>query len=451
MAFMLLGCLFLSMSNGNLSPFPMMVLFFTVGLLLHQTTHCMYERRAFLLSFGVCVLVAGVAQFYTQTIFGQLQTESDAQTFYELSSQGWGRESLRDIYRVNDGPLAIMIWRWLYSVGSRLGMSNGPWLGVLFNGFLVGMASSLTVRTGRYFFGRDAKRLKLIGTLFASCGIFWLFGAIFLRDSLILLLNLLILYGFVRALAVPRPQNILILATILVVTSIALSYLRFENLLFIGLFIALGGVCWTRRTRGGGRLLLCMVVVIGVLVVLYPLAVGYYNTVSELAAAKMLLYRDDAEQAGSLGYAIVVGQPMPIRLITGSIYMHIFPIPLWVGFNFSSNAYHWLKSFQGVFLVAIVPLGFGGLLLALKTALRGGPQAPPVCFLALFVIFTLLTVVATSLETRHHGQFLPAFLLLAAIPNWRHSATRSRLVHWGIAWYVFVVVVHVLWLARKHV
>jgi hypothetical protein len=138
-------------------------------------------------------------------------------------------ESLEEIRTVIEAALPVVIWRGLYALGSALGFDNGPWLGVLFNSFLVGLSGSLTVRTGRLFFGKDAWRLQLIGTLFASCGLFWLFGAIFVRDSFSLVLNALVLYAFVRTLVAPCSKNLLFLCGILAGVSPCIYYVRLEE------------------------------------------------------------------------------------------------------------------------------------------------------------------------------------------------------------------------------
>jgi hypothetical protein len=64
---------------------------------------------------------------------------------------------------------------------------------------------------------------------------------------------------------------------------------------------------------------------------------------------------------------------------------------------------------------------------------------------------SLLAVVAGSGEQRHLGQFMPAFMILAARPDTRQARERRR-VRWIAApWYAAVVLAHAAWAVMKGV
>ena len=390
-------------------------------------------------------------QLYAQVFYGQTQTAIDALIFYELAVEGLGNYRFEDRYLFGDAPLAVFIWHYLYALCVKLGVQTAPWLGILFNSLLVGLSGGVTVHAGLHVFGRDTRRLILLGNLFAACGIFWLFGAIHIRDSFALFLNTLILYGFVRTLTRPRISNVILLCTILIFVTWSMTYIRAIYLPLIPLFCILGLVSWTRCSSSVAR---PSVVIIGgclLALVLADMITPYVELASKSAEGGLEAYKIHSSEAGKgLGYNIVVAQSLPIRLLIGSIYMHIFPIPLWANFTTSLGEYYWMKGYQGIYLATIAPLGFAGIYSALKKSIRGGPDAPSFLFLALFTMTTLFAVVATSLETRHHGQFLPAFLILSTLSLHTNPRRRAQIKSCCLIWYAAVVSIHILWMLLKH-
>jgi hypothetical protein len=129
--------------------------------------------------------------------------------------------------------------------------------------------------------------------------------------------------------------------------------------------------------------------------------------------------------------------------------MLVQPIPLWNNFQLNTYEYLLLKGYQGIFLVWIVPMAFVGLVIAVRRAIAGGVTAPVPCFVALYAVVTLIIVAATSLETRHHGQFLPAILILAALPDKNDPIIRRKIHIATIGWFGFVIVGHIAWAILK--
>lgn len=447
------GCVCLAVVNNSAGPFFLVPMLFAGGLAFHQVPGIRdrYLQRAFVLSFSASVLVAGLAQLYALMMFGEPQTTSDAQTMYILSCQIGGAESLEDLSKVVNAPLAIVVWRELYSFTSAIGFDKGPWVGVVLNGFLVGLAASMTVATARLIFGRDDLRLRMVGTLFACNGIFLLYGALFMRDSFILLLQALLVLVFIRTLKSPRLNNLVWLCLCIVASHFAFEYLRYEQQFILPIFAILALVSWTRKapgwSRGGMLAIVGAVLLIGIFPIVHKLATSGIEQVK----LRREMYADFAEETNlaGLGYRFVVNQPLPIRIPIGCIYLHVFPIPLWQGFSTSLEEYHWLKSYMGFYLVTVAPLGLAGVLQGGRKALRGGENAPPVLFLLLFLLFGMVSVAGTSLETRHYGQFLPSFMILAAIPDLRDGIARRRVFRVGAIWYGAVIAIHLCWLILK--
>jgi hypothetical protein len=420
------------------------ILFFCVGLLIHIMSglNNPYARRCFVLSFCLCVLITGLVQSYAQITFGNVQSTIDAEAFYSECSHG---ETLY-YSQIN---LPVVIWQYLYGICNKMGFKEGPWLGVLVNCLLVGLSGSLVVRTGRYVFGDDDHRLRRLGTLFASCGMFWLYGSIFLRDSFALFLNVLVLWGIVKGLALPSIKNLIIMIATLLFGFICMEYIR-DGLK--PLFVVFGLVAlfsWTRRVRSSVFMLILPLVVMLIGLMLLPLIKSHVGFVESAVLERAIDYGSGSVREGSLGSAFVAGQPIPIRLLVGPFYILISPIPLWTNFHFGYKEYHWLKGFHGIYILWIMPMAITGLVIFFKRAIKGGAEAPVACFIFFYAIITLLAIAATSLESRHHGQFLPAMLILATIPDKHDLVTQSKLRFIIMGWFAFVLAGHLFWVVLK--
>ena len=444
------GIAAIATANKTIAPIVSVVLFLIIGFFIHLFPgfRDRYARRAFFLMFSVCVLMTGLSQFYAITFFGELQTTIDANNFYTLVSNGLTTEKLTDIHV--SAPLAIKSWQTLYSIYKVVGIeNNGPWIGIILNSFTMSLAASLTVQTGRYLFGEDHDRLHLIGTMFAWCGIFWLFGALLLRDAFALLINVIVILVFVRVLSLPNFKNF---CTLIFWLFFAIACMYFIRTKVIPLFVVialLGWLSWSRRSGVVSIANLMLPIATFLLVILlYPIISPFVSSIFEYAGFEKLKYGTmvgSGAGTDSLGYRLIVSQPLPIRLIAGSFYMVINPIPLWFNFKLQLGEYSWLRGFHGLYMIVIMPGAFVGMGYALKKSMRGGIDAPAICFVLLFMIFNLLAVVLTSLEIRHIGIIVPSIILLAVIPNRKETISKSRIQQVAAIWFGFILVGHIMW------
>ncbi len=440
----LVGIFLLMFVNGSIGPAVFGVLFFAAGLLIHITPglNNPYARRSFVLSFCLCILITGIAQSYAQMFFEKVHTTIDAETFYRNCRHG-------PITHYLGTELPVTIWQHLYAICNKMGFKEGPWLGILVNCLLVGLSGSVTVRTGRYVFGDDDIRLRRLGTLFALCGMFWLYGSIFVRDSFALFLNVLVLWGIVRGLALPSIKNLIIMIATLLFGFICMEYIRDGLKPMFVLFGLIALFSWTRRFRSDVVMLILPLVVILVGLMLFPLITSHLGFIEIAVVDRATQYGSGSVYEGSLGSTLVAGQPIPIRLLVGPFYVLISPIPFWNNFSFGHKEYHWLKGFHGIYLLWIMPMAVTGLVAFFKRAIKGGAEAPVACFIAFYAIITLLAIAATSLENRHHGQFLPAMLILAAVPDKHDPVTQGKLKFIIMGWFAFVLAGHLFWVVLK--
>lgn len=441
-------------ASGTLAALFVGVFFLLVGcgvvMVAFRARHP--EVLAFVLTYGTCLIAGGFAQCYSLRIFGDPQDFSDAIFFFEQISP-----------RPPFIPLASMPGAWIVATGTWqvlyratwwLGFPFGPYTGVMFNAFLVGLAGSLTVGTARTLFGHDPWRLRRVAVLFASCGLSWLFGALLLRDCFALFFTALWLWAAVRLLARPSALRIATGAAVAGVSTYAVQFLRAETVMLFGLHAVILSGFWFFTKRLTIVRVVVAAVVLGALVIAGPYLVDYAMRIQRTLAESANIYATlSATEAGrdSLGMQFIVNQPVPIRLIVGAGTLLASPIPLWTNFRVGAMSYLWIKGYSGVYHVLVLPLCVAGIAAAVRLSLRDGLRASPLLFVAVFWLVSLLAVVAGSGEQRHLGQFMPAFMILAARPDTRQARERRR-VRWIAApWYAAVVLAHAAWAVMKGV
>jgi hypothetical protein len=127
----------------------------------------------------------------------------------------------------------------------------------------------------------------------------------------------------------------------------------------------------------------------------------------------------------------------------------ISPIPLWAHFNLSSFDYHWIKGYNGIYQVIVLPLFFAGLLKIFQSYLSDWKRSLPMMFLLIYLLLNSVGVLATSLEQRHIGQFLSAFVIIAALPNTTEEVTEITVRRIKIFWFFGVFLLHLAWVILK--
>lgn len=452
------GTLLLSLANKSVDPIFVGLLFLLAGAAVNRIIFPggRYELRAFLLTYGLCVLVAGTAQAYSVIVFGENQSFIDAVdyfsnikehppyfTWYELQYL-W----INDLPISRGAPLAMLIWQRVYHVCLVAGFDFGPYIGVLFNCLVVGLSGSLLVRAAREMFGGDGWRLRRAGTLFAWCGIFWLFAAIHIRDCFVLFANTLLLWGLIRFLRRPSIKNLLLASVIFGLAVWGMWFLRQKSVYLLVLFFILALLTWYWSRRFTATRLVITLSIPIMLAVIWPHLQSYVSTSLETLAERKEAYYEVTRLASgeeSLGMALIQQQSLPIRLVLGSGVLLVFPIPLWAYLQEGAGEYHLLKTWQGIYMVMLTPLFLVGGLLAVRKTIVAKDGSPVEFFIVIYALVCLLGIAATTVEGRHLGQFLPGFILLAAIPETRRLSASRTVMEAMIIWLGVIVFIHILW------
>lgn len=418
------------------------------------------ELRAFLLAYGVSVFVGGLAQSYSLATFDQLMSTTDANKFFGVLMEEPPYYTLNELSKVWTGtgflgygaPLAVLIWQQVYHFFSILGFQHGPYIGIIFNALIVGLSGGVTVATARELFGDDRWRLRRVGTLFALCGIFWLFGAILIRDCFTLLLNSAVLWGLVRLVSRPTLRNLIISALVTLCASACIWYLRKNSIYLFGLFYLLAFICWYWRGKTSIAHVFATLSLPAVLIVASAFLYQYFDATIDAVLYTSEFYEGSAAQSSqddSLGMALVVNQPAPIRATLGSGVLLAFPIPLWAYLKADATEYELIKTWQGVYKLFLLPLAFAGFWIVVRQALHARATLNAGFFIAVYALLMLVAVAGTTLETRHFGQFMPAVILLAVVPDLRVRGDRRKARSMAYLWVGILGLVHLTWAGMR--
>jgi len=216
----------------------------------------------------------------------------------------------------------------------------------------------------------------------------------------------------------------------------------------IGLAIA-GGAAFITQTKSKRNLALIFLSGLIGLITITFLTGQFAEDILFILSMEKNSYQEKANlqdnAVDSLGTRLIVNQPLPIRLFLGIIYLFVFPIPFWHGFQ-AGTAYHLFKSINVLFFYALIPLLLMSIFQIWKQKIR---SQLPLIFLFFSGIGYSLAIAATSLETRHFGSFFLPIFILVLLPDLRMPSTRYK---YQVLLKVFlsgVIGVHITWYILK--
>jgi len=448
-----LGSLLNIFAYSSLEPLVIAILFYSFGAFFLNVPRIggMYERKMFRMVFSVCWFMAGIAAIYANYLNDPFQNTSDAISFFNLATEGARGLTLGDLKGISQGAGVIVIWRFVYDFFSRIGFEKVRYIGILVNVFSVALSGVIAIKIVKHTFGADTPRFNRLILFFSLSGLFWLFASIHVRDAVVLLGVTSLVYFWVRYLEKPQLINFVLLFFATAIGFALFGALR-TQFVFVPLAMLMAGLAaclfhtTTKRSRMVGRytFILLGVVIAGFLYStlhdsLFRMVQGAYGGYLEAATLQ--------SSGDSLGYRFITAAPWPLRLVFGSAYLFVFPIPFWSGFQLES-VYHLFKSFNVLFFYAVTPLFALALLriCQVKTLRR-----PSVMFLLFLVIGFTLSIAGTSLETRHFGTFQVSLLVLATLPDL--TARRDRMAYKKLL-FVFLAMmgfVYLVWFCLKFI
>ena len=450
---LLLGGILQSWANNTLGVFIVLAIFGLSAVLLSSIFFANKEEEcsAVLLNYSVCILIGGLVQAYSFVSFGEVQSTIDSRTFFGMIAPSPPFVTLANLPAVN-APLAILLWQGVYKLTWFLGLEFGPYTGVQFNALIVGLIAGLVVSIARVLFGSDRIRLNRLVSYMAFCGMFWLFGSVFVRDSILLLFNTIVLWAIVQWLSRSTLSNFIVAIFVSAFAIWAMIYLREESVYMASLCWVVAIILWFKMRRINEVRLLFIVLAPLILVLFSGYISSFWSDAMSDQQRNIEGYAAlsaSTSSADSLGMRFVVNQSLPIRIVLGSAYMLIFPFPLWSVIVADIGEYQLLKGVAGAFQMAFLPLVISGTIILIRTYNSNPRVAIPMIFICCYLIMNITATSVTSLETRHFGQAIPCFLILSVIPDLRISSHLALVKRIGWIWISILVILHLSWFVLR--
>jgi hypothetical protein len=449
-ASLLLGGLINVASYGSLALLPVLATFFiaTYSVLTFTSLGGTYERLMFLKVFSIGVMVSAIAAIYANQFQDPLQISKDAANFFNLATFSAEGLSLFEVERLSEGSLAIVIWRAIYDFFAIIGFEKMRYVGIFANLIAVCLSGVLGIKIVRRIFGNDEARFHRLTILFSFCGMFWLFAGIHNRDCWVLLAVTFLTYVWVRF--ITKPGFGLELLQLLFWNLLSVYYFQFLRSEFAFVPFAMTLAAVSALFMSYGRKVNYLYYILNILVIFVTAALIIYSleSIMTILRSGMEGYSSSSVSnsgANSLGVKLIIDQPIPIRLVFGSLYLFVFPIPFWSGFSFES-AYFLFKSVNAIFFYFVIPMLCMGFIELVKYKSSRTPANLFITFLSLGFI---IAVAGTSLETRHIGVFFTPILILAMIPDFSLRKNKNSYQIYLSIILFGVLCVHTLWVFIK--
>lgn len=409
-----------ALAYSSIEPIFAAMIFLGVGLVLLKFKGIGgdFERAMFVTVFSVCWFMAGIAGIYASYLHDPSQLYADSGNFFWISrSNIFAAMGLEELKVRTEGSLAVVIWRTVYNGFAFFGFEKGRYVGVLVNIFLVASTGVLSVKMAYKMYGNDAPRLNRLILYFSFCGIFWLFAVIHIRDAFVLFFVTLLVYFWTVYFEDSNFLNLIILIIISLFSFLSFSFLRTE-FVFVPFAMLLAGLVSTflySGSKGPRNTIINITTIICFLIVVTLLPEIFIKLQAELSleTLKYSRYAKSAAASDSLGVSLILNQAYPVRLFLGIVWIYIFPVPVWSGFQLET-VYHLLKSFHAIFMYFLIPLIF---LSIRKVYLYQSLRSPVLIFNIFLVLGFSIAVSSTSFETRHIGAFFVPLLMVALLPD----------------------------------
>lgn len=446
--FFSLGSIIHVIAYLSIEPFLVSLILLFLGYVLLRLLGVYKKNQIhpFIVTFSLCWFWAGIAALYANFLNDSFQNTSDPAWFYEFVS-GDNIIGLSGLSSSVENGGSILTWKIFYIIFDFFGFTNGRYIGIAVNSSFIAYTAVVGVEVVKRIFGDDNHRIRRLSIFFFICPIFWLFGAIHLRDASILLAVSLLVLIWIIYFKRPTSSNFIKLTLSTIIAFLVFGLLRTE-FVFVPLAMIFAGVFAIIIDSSASRIKIIIVALLVALPVAIYLFVSMQSEIFQIVISGNESYNNlGSQESGdtSLGSRLITSASIPTRLILGSAYLFIFPIPFWSGFQFES-VYHLFKSLQALYMYGITPL----FILAVWKVIRyKNFRTIPHLFLLFLSIGFTLAIAFTSLETRHFATFLVPILILSSSPDLTQKEVKSA--YHKLLW-IFIglmVAIHFVWIVIK--
>lgn len=386
-------------------------------------------------------LIALLFSFYSFETFNVWQSTGDAINLFSYISTDGELPDILDI-RMNS-PLSIYIWSFFYNIVEYINFEANFLFVILLNSALISLSACLISAVCEGL-SKDSKVFSLF--VISFCGFFWLYSSVAIRDSFVIfLISLFIWRTYLYFSLKSGSANYIIVGLFL---SLVLFFVREASGLVLSVFIIVASLC-KMSISDNGIVNINKIYLASCFLIFIAYFSGFFDSVIAMMDYSNQAYHSmsiDRSSASSLGM-MISNFPFPFNFIFGSIFIIVYPIPLWFGLSFGTPEYSILISISGIWTSILFPFFLYGLYSIYYTS---NINKPFVYCLYIFYFFYMVVTLTTSGEIRHFSQSVPIFIILVSCyDGWNKNFKRSVFYSIFLLWLLFVFFIHFLWSVLK--
>ena len=408
----------------------------------------LYEEKGFLSFFFISWFISGISSIYLNTFFDASQLNDAGDFFIFSTSHEYSEISLKKLHGITNGSLAVVIWRFIYNLFYFIGFEKTVLIGLLINNLIMSFSLLLTLKMGAMIVSSNHERLDRITILYCSCGIFFLFSNILLRDSFSILYVILQLYFASRLIMKLSFYNVIIFCIFTVIANYFVVYIRYELQYFPLLFIFIIPILKYYQKISSKKIIFLIFTTALLTILLlnyYVINIYDYSIIKMFNIRGSYLYESSTLGNNSLG-KIIIENIHPFLLPLFFLFTLIFyPLPFWVEFS-KLEIYGLLKGLQWFYMIFFLPMILLSLikiisLLKLKNRL--------LVLHTIFFIGITLSVIITSGEQRHFALGIPSAILFTLILDFKDKVDNNNYFITLFLLISFIIMLYILFFLIK--
>jgi len=407
------------------------------------------EYLAFIFFFSVGLFWISISTFFRIYLFDYAQNTADAFMFYQRSIDFNNNENINELLFLTEGSLAIFIWKSIYRFFFILGFNNTPLIGLIVNNIIMSLTAIIGVKIINTIFENKIEKAKNFILYFSSCGMFWMFSSVHVRDSFIVLfVSLLFFFAIRQMIFHSLKYKIYFLLSILLFSAL-FPFLRSE-FYFIPAFIFfctfLPSILIEKKKIY--KYILFFILCLSLFLFFSSINLIEFNPFEALIKGQKG-YQEEVDataSASSLGVKLIIDQQPIIRFFAGFLYLQIYPIPFWYGFK-TDTIYDFYKSINLFFLWFTL----SSIYVCFREINKYKLLIKKVVLFSFFVyVFMVFAIAMSSLETRHLAPFLVPLIIVACTPDYKNLINRKRFKTAFASILFFIFLVHLSWFILKY-
>jgi len=323
--------------------------------------------------------------------------------------------------------LPILVWNKCYSFFNFFSFPPGRYIGVAINTIFIVWTSFIGLSILRSINELNNKKTEdFYKILFCANGILWMYGALHLREALILFIISLLLKVWIDWINKKSFFNLIKLGIISITYYLSADYVRGGYSIILGAFVLSFVIVNIYQSISEKKITIIQLLTVPIIIGLIIFNSDFLKNAFFYFVERFEAYNQisaESSDYGSIGI-VLLKQPFLIRCLFSIFYLLFMPIPIWsIIENNTLSIYHVFKSSFAIYNYLTIPF----LIIIIRESVQYFKRIDQTkLFLISLYILTTLAIGITSLETRHYGNFSLIFIILISYFNWDFNLYKAE-------------------------